>query len=116
MRRYAKSDNTKQKGLKERIPNHTLHVQFERKISVSQSNLLYPKYGVYVHNYLNRQKMPKSVKMLSIILRNGTERKKKKGGGVEFFRTITPSGAPGHFDWIKLAHAQLNNVFNKIRL
>ena len=40
-RRYAKSDNTIQKGLKERIQNHILHVQFERKISVSQSNLLY---------------------------------------------------------------------------
>ena len=40
-RRYAKSDNMIQKGLK-RIQNHILHVQFERKISVSQLNLLYP--------------------------------------------------------------------------
>ena len=32
-------------------------------ISVSQSNLLYPKYGVYVHNYLKRQKIPKRVEM-----------------------------------------------------
>ena len=43
---YAKSDNTIQKGLKERIPNDILHVNFKRKISVSQSNWLYPKYGV----------------------------------------------------------------------
>ena len=35
--RYAKSDNTIQIGLYERI----LHVKFERKISVSKSNLLY---------------------------------------------------------------------------
>ena len=28
---YAKSDNTIQKGFKERIPNDILHVQFERK-------------------------------------------------------------------------------------
>ena len=36
------------------------------KISVSQSNLLYPKYGVYVHNYWNRQKMLKRIKMLTL--------------------------------------------------
>ena len=30
-KRYVKSDNPIQKGLKERIPNHTLHVQFECK-------------------------------------------------------------------------------------
>ena len=41
-RRYAKFDNTIQKGLKERIQKHILHVQFEGKISVSQSDLLYP--------------------------------------------------------------------------
>ena len=35
-------DTQIQKGLKERIQNHILHVQFKRKISVSQSNLLYP--------------------------------------------------------------------------
>ena len=40
--RYTKSDNMIQKSLKERIPNNILHVQFEHKISVSQSNLLYP--------------------------------------------------------------------------
>ena len=51
-RRYAKSDNTIQKDLKKRIQNHILHVQFKRKISVSQSNLLYPKHGVYVYNDL----------------------------------------------------------------
>ena len=38
----AKSDNMIQKGLKERIPNHILYVQFEHKISISQSNLLFP--------------------------------------------------------------------------
>ena len=64
-RRYAKSENTIQKGLKERIQNHILHVQFERQTSVSLLNLVYPKYGVYVHNYLKRQKMPKREKMLT---------------------------------------------------
>ena len=64
-RRYAKSDNTIQKGLKERIQKHIQHVQIEGKISVRQSNLLYPLYGVYVHNYHRRQKMPKRVKMLT---------------------------------------------------
>ena len=61
-KRYAKSETTLQKALVERIPNHILHVQFERKTSVSQSNLLYPLYGVYVYNYPKRQKMPKRVK------------------------------------------------------
>ena len=50
---YAKSETTIQKALKERIPNHILHVQFERKTSVSQSNLLYP---LYVYNYPNNRK------------------------------------------------------------
>ena len=36
-RRHAKSDNTIQKCLKERIQNHILHVQFEHMISISQS-------------------------------------------------------------------------------
>ena len=40
-RRYAKSDNTIHKDLAEKIPNGILHVQFERKISVNQSNPLY---------------------------------------------------------------------------
>ena len=35
-----KSENTIQKGLKKRIPNHNLHVQFDRKISVSESNTI----------------------------------------------------------------------------
>ena len=30
-KRYAKSETTIQKALEERIPNHILHVQFERK-------------------------------------------------------------------------------------
>ena len=38
-KRYAESDNTIQKGIKKRIPNDILHVPFELKISVSQSNL-----------------------------------------------------------------------------
>ena len=38
---YAKSDNTIQKGLKKRIHNTILNVQFERNISFSKSNLLY---------------------------------------------------------------------------
>ena len=63
--RYTKSDNMMQKGLYERIPNDTLHVKFKRKISVSQSDLLYPKYEVYVYRYLKRQKRPKCIKMLT---------------------------------------------------
>ena len=39
-KRYAKSDNTIQKSLRERIPTSIRHLQFERKISVSRSNLL----------------------------------------------------------------------------
>ena len=64
-KRYTKSKTTVQKALEERIPNHILHGQFERKISIGQSNLLYPLYGVYVYNYLKRQKMPKRVKMFT---------------------------------------------------
>ena len=64
-KRYAKSETTLQKVLEERIPNHILHVQFERKTSISQSNLLYPLYGVYVYNDPKRQKMPKCVKMFT---------------------------------------------------
>ena len=63
-KRYTKSETTIQKALKERIPNHIQHtgIQFKRKISVSQSNLLYP---LYVYNYLKRQKMPKRVKIFT---------------------------------------------------
>ena len=61
-KRYTKSETTIQKALEERIPNHILHVQFERKITVSQSNLLYP---LYVYNYLKRQKMPKRIKIFT---------------------------------------------------
>ena len=61
-KRYAKSETTIQKALKERIPNHILHVQFKRKTSVSQSNLLYP---LYVYNNPKQQKMPKRVKMFT---------------------------------------------------
>ena len=49
-KRYAKSETTVQKALERRIPNHFLHIQFERKTSVSQSNLLYPLHRVYVYN------------------------------------------------------------------
>ena len=61
-KRYTKSETTIQKAIEERIPNHILHVQFERKISVSQSNLLYQ---LYVYNDLKRQKMPKRVKLFT---------------------------------------------------
>ena len=43
-KRYENSETTVQKALEERIPNHILYVQYEREISVSQSNLLYPLY------------------------------------------------------------------------
>ena len=62
-KRYTKSETTIQKALEERIPNHILHVHIERKISVSQSNLLYP---LYVYNNLKRQKMPKRVKFFTL--------------------------------------------------
>ena len=61
-KRYTKSETTIKKALEERIPNHILHVQFEHKRSVSQSNLFYP---LYVYNYLKRQKMPKRVKIFT---------------------------------------------------
>ena len=61
-KRYTKSETTIQKALEERIPIHILHVQFKRKISVSQSDLLYP---LYVYNYLKQQKMPKRVKIFT---------------------------------------------------
>ena len=61
-RRCTKSETTVHKALEERIPNHILHVQFERKISVSKWNLVYP---LYVYNYLKRQKMPKRVKIFT---------------------------------------------------
>ena len=74
-RRYAKSDNRVQKGLKERIPNHILHVQFERKISVSQSNQICCTHNMeytYIIT-LNDRKCQNASKCL---LPNGTERKK----------------------------------------
>ena len=42
-----------QKSLAETIQKDILHVQFERKISFSQSNSLYPKHEVYVYENLN---------------------------------------------------------------
>ena len=62
-KRYAKSETTIEKVLEERIPIHILHVQFERKTSVSQSNLLYPITQ-------NDRKCQNASKCL---LRNGTE-------------------------------------------
>ena len=64
-KRYGKSDTMIQKALEERIPNYIPHVQFERKTSVSQSNLLYPLYRVYVYNYLKRQKVTERIKMFT---------------------------------------------------
>ena len=138
-KRYAKSETTIQKALDERIPNHILHVQFERKTSVSQSNLLYP----YVYYYPKRQKMPKRVKMFTskwhrkqrhffihpfrslqciwfvgrkFFVENNLYRAYLnwgRGGGE--FSTIPPFGAPLHFDWTKLAHAQLGYGAYNIR-
>ena len=132
-KRYAKSE-TIQKALEERIQNHILHVQFDCKTSISQSNLLYPLYGVYVYNYSKRQKMPKCVKMFTLKWHQKqrhffihpcrslqcirfVRRKfflsrtslpepivRKEGGGE--FSTILPFWAPLHFDRTKLAHAQ----------
>ena len=65
-RRYAKYDNTIQKGFKERIQNHILHVQFERKISVSQSMEYKQNFviSLYIHNYLNNRKCQNASKCL----------------------------------------------------
>ena len=69
-KRYAKSETTIQKALEERIPNHILHVQFKRKTSVSQSNLLF----IIIHYMCiitqNNRKCQNASKCL---LRNGTE-------------------------------------------
>ena len=135
-KRNAKSETTIQKTLEERIPNHILHVQFERKTSVSQSNLLY-NMCIITQNDRKCQNASK------FLLRNGTESNDTssyilldhsnafnllggnflsrtslpepilsgEGGGE--FSTILPFGAPLHFDWTKLAHAQLGyGAFN----
>ena len=138
-KRYAKSETTIQKALKERIPNHILHVQFERKTSVSQSNLLYP---LYVYNYPKQQKMPKRVKMFTskwhrkqrhffihpftslqciwfvgrkFFVKNKLTRAYLKWGKGGEFSTIPPFGAPLQFDWTILAHAQLGYGAYNIR-
>ena len=112
------------KGLKERIPNDILHVTFKRKISVSQSNLMYPKYGLNVYKYLKRQKRPKRVKMLISkwyrkqeyffihpfrsfqcigFVKKHFFLSRIMGRVVGDFRLCLLSGAPGHLDWTKLA-------------
>ena len=136
-RRYAKSDNMIQKGLKESIQNHILHVQFERKISVSQSNLFYPQYGVYVHNYLKRQKKPKRIKMLTskwhrkeenffthhfrslkcirFVENNFFVAHKREGGWGRNFRLCPHLGPQVILTWLNWQNAQLDHVFYKIR-
>ena len=64
-KRYTKSETMIQIALEERISNHILHVEFECKTIINQSNLLYPFYGVYVHNNLKQQKMLKRVKIFT---------------------------------------------------
>ena len=64
-KRYAKSETTIQKALEERIPNHILHFKFERKTSVSQSNLEYM--------YTMTQNDRKCQNASKCFLRNGTE-------------------------------------------
>ena len=65
-KRYTKSETMMLKALKKRIPNHILHVYFERKITSSQSNLLDPVYGVYDYVHLPKTtEMPKRIKMLT---------------------------------------------------
>ena len=138
-KRCAKSDTTIQKALEERIPNHILHVQFGRKTSVSQSNLLYP---LYVYNNPKRQKMPKRVKMYTFkwhrkqrhffihpfkslqciwfVGRNFFSKTSLpepiwigEGGGWIF--NYSPFWGPLHFDSTKLAHAQLGYGAYNIR-
>ena len=125
-----------------RDTNHILHVQFERQTSVSQSNLLYPLFGVLVHNDPKRQKMPKGVKMFNskwhrkqrhffihpfrslqrirfvgktFFVENKLTTAYRKWGRGGCFSTIPPFGAPLHFDWTKLAHAQLGYRAYNIR-
>ena len=66
-KRYAKSETTIQKALEERIPNHILHVQFERKTSVSQSNCCTHNMCIITQNDRKCQNASKC------LLRNGTE-------------------------------------------
>ena len=133
------------KTLDERISNHIQHVQFDRKTSVSQSNLLYPYMEYMCINTQNDRKCQNASKCL---LWNGTESNDTssyilldhcnafglsggnfltrtslpepilsgEGGGVNFqLSTIPPFGAPSHFDWTKLAHAQLGYGAYNIR-
>ena len=66
-KRYAKSETTTQKALEKRILNHILHVQFERKTSVSQSICC-------THNMcINTQNDRKCQKASKCLLRYGTE-------------------------------------------
>ena len=136
-KRYTKSETTIQKALEERIPNHILHVQFERILSISQSNLLYPLYGTYMCIITpTRQKMPKHVKMFTSKWHRKQQHffihplrslqciwfveKKFFGpnkftraylmwgrGGGGEFSTMPPFWAPWNFDWTKMAYAQL---------
>ena len=68
-KRYAKSETTIQKALEERIPNHILHVQFDRKTSVSQSNQICCTHNMCIITQ-NDRKCQNASKCL---LRNGTE-------------------------------------------
>ena len=141
-KRYAKSETTIQTTLEERIPNHILHVKFERKTSVSRSNLLY-HYMVFTQNDRKCQNASKC------LLRNGTESndtssyilldhsrafslsggiffenkltraylKWERGGGVGggWFFNYSPFWGPLHFERTKLAYAQLGYGAYNIR-
>ena len=128
-KRYAKSETTIQKALEERIPNHILHVQFKRKTSVSNQMCCTHNMCIITQNDRKCQNVSKC------LLRNSTESNDTssymlldhsnaggnfssrtslpepilsgEGGGGGEFSTIPPFGAPLHFDWTKLAHAQL---------
>ena len=138
-KRYAKSETTIQKALEERIPNHILHVQFERKKALANQICCTHNMCIITQNDRKCQNASKC------LLRNGTESNNTssyilldhsnafnlsegnflsrtslpepilsgEGGVCVIFSTIPPFGAPLHFDWTKLAHAQLGcGAFN----
>ena len=140
-KRYAKSETTIQKALEERIPNHILHVRFERKTSVSKSNLC-THHMEYM--YIITQNDRKCQNASKCLLRNGTESNDTSSyilidhsnafglSGGNFFVedkltraylkwrkgrifNYSPFWGPLHFDRTKLVHVQLGYGAYNIR-
>ena len=140
------ADNTIQHSLKERIQNRILHVQFEHKISLSQSNsqilcihnmdqYICTKLPKTTENAKTRQnayfKMaskgrkllytcfildPSNVFGLSRTIFLTRTMGKGGGGGERIFRLCPLLGSQGILTESNLNNAQLDHVFYKIRL